>query len=287
MHKVLVLGSSGKLGQALVRAFAGNYEVVGRSFSGGLDAGDHSQLQDLVERVQPRIVCNAVALSGLDACERDPAKALQLNTLLPRFLARCCRRQGSLLVHFSTDAVFNGLRSSGCYGESDLPSPTNLYGFTKFGGDAFLAAEADQHYVFRLSVLAGPPGRSPQFLEKMIARARAGETLQVADDVICSPSYVKDIAEVVRNTVELGLPFGLYHTANSGAASLYDLVEEVLRGLHLETKLEPVSHRQFPSLAPMTLRTPLRSEKTEPLRDWREAIGEYCRQVITSEAHTE
>lgn len=283
MRKVLVLGDSGKLGRALVEAFEGDHEVHGRSHSGGLEAGNTSQISDLLDQLKPDIVLNAIALNGLNPCECDPARAIQLNTLLPRLLAECSRRQNFLLVHFSTDAVFDGLRSSGFYRESDRPSPVNLYGLSKLGGDYFIAAETEHHYIFRLSVLAGPPGRLPQFLEQMIVRARAGEALQVADDIICSPSYVRDIAQAVRWTVKAERPYGLYHLANSGAATLYELMVEILKGFQLDVPLTAVSSDRFHALARKPLRTPLISEKLEPLRDWREAIQDYCSQHILKE----
>lgn len=277
MDKVLVLGHRGKLGHALMQAFGADCQVEGRSRSDRFDAGDFAQVRTLLETTQPRIVANAIACTGLDACERDPQQAFQLNALLPGYLARCSREMGFLLLHFSSDAVFDGTKAEGGYSEDDLPSPVNVYGASKLEGDVWAAAETERHYVFRLSVLAGECQGPGQFLEKMIARARSGQTLQVSNDIFCSPSYVRDVAEAVRAAVDSGLPFGLYHTANTGCASLWELVDAAVRELGLEAPVLPVSHETFPSRARKALYTPLTSVKQAPLRPWREAIRDYCR----------
>lgn len=279
MDKALVLGNTGKLGRALVRAFANDFEILGGSASTGLDAGDPEQVARLLESVQPEVVLNAIALNGLDACERDPERALRLNTLLPKALASRSQDLGFKLIHFSSDTVFDGQRRSGCYVESDPASPINVYGLTKFGGDCFVQARAKDFYIFRLSVLAGPGGREPQLLERLIARARAGEALAVADNIVCSPSSSQDVADGVRQALRDGRPPGLYHLVNAGSASLFELVQAVLANLDLKVRLRPVSHREFPSLAPKNLYTPLGSEKAPPLRPWREAMQDYCREL--------
>jgi dTDP-4-dehydrorhamnose reductase len=272
MEKVLVLGHRGKLGQALVQAFAADDRVAGRSRADGFDAGDFVQVRALLERERPAIVANCVAFTGLDACEREPGTAFHLNALLPRFLATCSRELGFLLLHFSSDAVFDGQKASGPYLESDRPGPVNVYGLTKLGGDCLVAAEARDYYVFRLSVLAGGSASPPQFLERMIAQARTGESPRVADDIVCSPSSATDMAAAVRAIVAARPPSGLFHVANAGSASLWELVDEAVRSLGLPTTVLPISHAAFPSLARRPLVTPLASERMAPLRPWREAI---------------
>jgi len=276
MDRVLMLGESGKLGRALREAFEGDFEIHGRSTAGGFDAGDFAQVRAALTVIRPRFVINAVAHNGLEICEQDPERALRLNALLPRFLAECSARMGFRLIHFSSDAVFDGLRTSGAYRESDVPNPINTYGLTKYGGDCFIRAEARDYYIFRLSILAGDSARNPQFLERMILRARAGATLQVAQDIVCSPSYVRDIAAAVRRILESDQPSGLYHLANAGTVSLYDFVREVVDGLGLKVPVEAVPHTRFPGKARKNTFTPLASESLEPLRDWRAAMAEYC-----------
>ena len=276
MGKVLVLGHTGKLGRALARAFAGRHEVVGHSASTGFDATDFPALRRLLEALAPGIVVNAAALNGLGPCEADPGLAFRLNSLLPRALAASSGPLGFQLLHFSTDAVFDGARAAGAYAESDPASPINTYGVTKFGGDCYVRSEAGNCCIFRLSMLAGDSRGRGQFVERMIARARAGEALRIADDIVCSPSYVADVVEAVVRLVGAGLEPGLYHLANGGQASLYELIREITDCLGLAVPVQPMPHLSFPFPARKNPYTPLRSEKLQPLRDWREAIRAYC-----------
>lgn len=281
--RVLVLGHTGKLGSILHAVFARDCPTRGASASQGHDAGNSGQLAALLEEWKPQLVLNAVALNGLDACERDPGEAIRLNARLPQYLARKSEELGFDLVHFSTDAVFDGCRTSGSYVESDPASPIHLYGLTKFGGECFALAESRRCWIFRLSLLIGQSSMGQQFLEKMITRAVTGDTLRVSKDIVCSPSYVPDLVEAVRRHLAEGLAPGLYHLANQGEASLFDLTRTVVEELGLGAVVEPVTHEAFPGLARKNLHTPIRSERLPVLRPWQEAVHDYCRMLILQE----
>jgi dTDP-4-dehydrorhamnose reductase len=106
----------------------------------------------------------------------------------------------------------------------------------------------------------------------MLALARTGQTLRISSDIICSPSSADDVAVAVRAVVASGRPAGLFHLANAGSASLWELVEEAVRILELPATVLPVSHASFPALARRPLVTPIASERLAPLRPWREAL---------------
>jgi len=285
MDRALILGDTGKLGRALKETFRGAFEVVGWSRGSGLDAGDFPGLSRLLEEHRPSLVINAVALMGIEACEQQPERAFHLNASLPRHLARLSQELGFKLIHFSSDAVFDDSKAGLPRMESDPPRPLNTYGMTKFSGDCYVQAESSAHYVFRLSVLLGTCLQGDQFVEKMVARVRAGERhLRIAEDVLCSPSFVLDVAGRVFQTVIQSAPWGLYHTANDGKASLYELADQVRKGLDLDVTLERASHRDFAKGARRSIHTFLGTEKQAPLRDWREAVRAYCCQVKVSES---
>lgn len=275
-RRVLLLGHTGKLGRSLEGALPPSDEVHPAN-SRTLDAADFDQVRALLETTRPDIVFNAVAFLGIDPCERDPERALRLNALFPRLLAETACARGFTLVHFSTDAVFGDL-AQGAYCESDAPSPVNVYGLTKFGGDCFVRDLAPRSYVLRIPLLFGPTDRTTQFVERMLARVRTGErSLSVADDIVFTPGYTPDIAAAAIALVAGSAPFGLYHLANSGVTSLHGLLSRILSGLGSEVVLERASHRDFPSLGKKNTRTPLVSEKLPPLRPWQNAVDEYCR----------
>jgi len=286
-QKVLVFGSTGKLGSALTAAFAtASYMVIPLNRS-ECDVNDHAQVHCKVKQIRPDIVINAIAFNGIDACEASPQQALAINTLFPKLLAELSQIYSFLLVHISSDAVFSGTQG-GYFKETSIAAPINLYGFTKFGGDCFVSAIAKRHYITRISVQFGPTPGKAQFIEKMLERIRYGaDHLQVSDDIIASPSYSRDVAERIRTLVDERSPFGLYHIANEGKASLYELVKELVRIMEWGVVVEPVPHSTFPSQGIKNTYTPIRSERIAPLRPWRDALMAYCREALIDKGRTD
>lgn len=276
--RVLLLGASGKMGLALREAMRGRFQVA-EANSRDFDAQDPDSVSRLVAGKKPDIIINAVALLGIDPCEQDPGRAYRLNTLYPLQLAELAAAGGAVLAHFSTDAVFNDAKRDH-YVESDAPAPLNLYGLTKYGGDCAIAAATDRHYIFRIPLLFGETARDTQFVEKMLRRLRAGEkALRVADDIVSSPTYSRDAAAAVVEALAARRPFGLYHVANEGRASLYELMSEIVRGLGCGPAVARGSYRDFPHVGRKNTFTPIRSEKIAPLRPWREAARAYCSRI--------
>ena len=276
--KILLLGHTGKMGTALADILRDDYDVIGKNTS-DFDAMDFKGVESLIKEAKPHIVINSVAMIGIDPCEENPAKAISLNSLYPRFLAELSNRMKFVLVHFSTDAVFDDEKKD-FYLESDCPRPLNMYGLTKYGGDCFIQATSKEYYLFRISVLFGEANKNTQFVEKMLQKAREGQNiLKISDDVVLSPTYSRDVAEEVKRILKDGLPFGLYHIANSEKGSLCDLIKEITGNLRLDVRVEKASYRDFPHLGRKNTYTPLKSEKINSLRPWREAVKEYCARI--------
>lgn len=273
--KVLLLGATGKMGLALARHCPPAWTLTGLS-SRDFDASDPAAAAALIERHAPDIVLNTVGFLGIDPCEQQPELAFRVNTLFPYALARATERQGALLVHFSTDAVFHGDEETSAYVESDTPNPVNIYGMTKLGGDQMVSSVARAVYIVRISVLFGPSLKQNQFVEKMLDKIRNGATtLRVSDDILCSPCYSEDVARGVYELIRSGADHGLYHMANAGSTSLYGLMSEIVRHVAPDVRVERGSHRDFPFVGRKNLRTPLRTERRAPLPDWRDALGRY------------
>ncbi len=273
--KLLLLGDTGKMGSAIRHVFGADHEIIGLNRE-HFDASDLEQVSAIVARERPDLLVNAVAFLGIDACEREPSRALHLNALLPRRLAELSQQHRFILIHFSSDAVFGNVKDRDCL-ESDPVDPFNVYALTKYGGDCFVRAAAANSYVFRLPVLFGESGKQDQFVEKMLSRVRAGaRRLEVSMDVVSTPSYSCDVAMEVRRIVEEGLAPGLYHIANEGRGSLYEMISLLVAELKLSAAVEPVSHEKFPSLGRKNTYTMMGSEKVAPLRPWRVAFRQYC-----------
>jgi dTDP-4-dehydrorhamnose reductase len=276
---ILLLGHTGKLGSALAGAFLAKGHVVTGRNSADFDAQDFSQVRDLVAGINPDLIINTAAFLGIDPCEAQPERALRMNTLFPRLLATLAAERDIPLVHFSTDAVFDD-RKGDYLSELDTPSPLNLYGMSKYGGDCFVLAECPKCYLFRVPVLFGPSSKADQFVEKMLARVQSGQrVLKVSDDIVSSPSYSHDVAARAAELVLGGAPYGLYHLANQGKASLYEFMVELCGALQLEATVERASFRDFPFLGRKNTYTPLCSVRTGRLQQWQAAVSDYARSL--------
>lgn len=277
--RLLLLGSSGKMGVALNEVFSSSdFEVIGKN-SKDFDARDSKAVRALIEKNRPEVVVNTVASLGLDPCGEDPFDALKVNTLFPEELARLSNEFAFLLIHFSTDAVFNDEKND-FYVESDAAKPLNLYGITKYGGDSLIQAIAKTYYIFRISILFGQTTKNTQFVEKMLERIKQGQvSLKIADDIVSSPTYSRDVAVELLRILNSKSPFGLYHIANQGKASLFELISEIVKCLKLEVRVQKASYKDFPFTCIKNTNTPLKSEKIPGLRPWQEAVREYCTRI--------
>jgi dTDP-4-dehydrorhamnose reductase len=281
--KVLLLGSTGKMGSALAEAFRADYDLV-CARRPEFDADDFAKVERAVRGYRPDIVINTIAHLGIEPSEDEPLKAFELNALYPRRLAQLSAEDDFLLVHFSTDAVFPD--RDAFFTEDDTPLPVNVYGMTKYAGDLFVQAFAKRYYIARISVLFGETNKRTQFVEKMLGKLQSHDrlvpdspVLRIADDIVCSPCYSKDVAEAVKTLVEEAYPYGVYHLANEGKASLYELMKEIVSALEIDAVIQKASYRDFPARGRKNTSTPITSKKFKPLRPWKRAVGEYCQRL--------
>jgi len=276
--KILLLGNTGKMGTALSRTF----DVIGVNRT-HFNAENPSEVHGLIIRHKPDIVMNTVAFLGIDPCEQNPDKAFALNALLPKLLSKLSNDYNFTLVHFSTDAVFDGKKQD-YYIESDMPAPINIYGMTKYCGDCFVQSIAKKYYIIRVSLLFGESSKETQFVEKMLSNMRSGEyipngekVLRIAGDIIVSPTHSEYVAERLESI--LNYEYGLYHVANLGQASLYDLMEYLSRCLNLEIFIERCSYKDFPHIGAKNTFTPLASVKHKHSNYWTVAVEKYCERI--------
>lgn len=278
MPKLLILGGTGKLGTALATAFHADHDIIALG-SADVDATDLKSITAAIRDSAPDIVANCIAALGVDACEKAPTRAYRINALLPRHLAFLSRGHGFHLIHFSTESVFDNAKGA-AYVETDLPNPLNVYGFTKYAADCLVERTQPNAYIFRLPMLFGPAPKARQFVERMLERAAMGPaTIHVSTDVHTSPSYSLDVAVEVRRVMAAALLGGLYHVANSGRTSLYDLMREIVDHLDVPLTIERGSNADFPGIGEKNLDTALASNKLPPLRPWQEAVADYCRTI--------
>jgi dTDP-4-dehydrorhamnose reductase len=296
--KVLLLGKNGQLGWELQRSLAILGEVVACDFdSHGPLKADFSQpdsLRSLVRSVRPDVIVNAAAHTAVDRAESEPALAMALNATSPGVLAREAAAIGALLVHFSTDYVFDG--SGGKPRSEDAePNPLSVYGRSKLEGDLAVRDSGCSHLILRTSWVYA--ARGGNFARTMLQLATEREALQVIDDQIGAPTGAEMLADItahvllrVRAEPALG---GLYHCVASGETSWHGYASFIIewarsRGVPLKVAAEailPIATSAYPTAAarPLNSRldtTKLRSVFGLTLPDWRLGVERMLVEIL-------
>ncbi len=214
--RILLVGTRGQVGFELVRTLAPLGEVHGFDFP-QLDLADADSIVAACRAVRPGLIVNAAAYTAVDKAESEPALAHAINGVAPGVLAEQARRLGAVLVHYSTDYVFDGSRRAP-YGEDDAPAPLNEYGRSKLAGDRAIAQSGCKHLVFRTTWVYGPRGRN--FLLTMLSLAQARDEVRVVDDQHGAPTTSLFLAQATARALaaipSAGVPSGIYNLSASG-----------------------------------------------------------------------
>jgi dTDP-4-dehydrorhamnose reductase len=279
MKKVLILGSQGTLGQALIKEFeSGGYDVV---------AWDRSDIDvtvpeasDKIKKERPEIIINATAYNAVGKMEADENErkiAFKINSDAPGAMAEVAKEMGVYFVHYSTSYVFSGDKKEG-YKESDLPEPIDAYGKSKLGGEKAIEKVGGKYYILRLSRLFGTRGISEMskktFVDIMLGEIDKKE-LEVGDTEISSLTYAPDLAKLTREIIEKNMPYGIYHCSNEGQCTWYEWAKEIFKDLGKGPVVLPAKH----SLTPQGVKHPqfsgLINTKLPKQRSWQEALREF------------
>lgn len=239
--RVLVTGARGLLGAAIVREFAGHADIVARDHR-ELDLADERAVADAFATTRPDAIVNCAAYNDVDGAEDHPAEALQVNAFGVLALARAAAGVGAVLVHYSTDFVFDG-EARAPYREEDSPNPRGAYAASKLLGDWF-ALDAPAAWVLRVESLFGRPapgGRRVGSLGTIVRRIQNGDDVPVFTDRTVSPSYTADVARATREVLGRRPPAGLYHCVNDGAATWAEIAAEAARCMNKPLKMTPIT----------------------------------------------
>jgi dTDP-4-dehydrorhamnose reductase len=238
-RRVLVTGADGQLAYYVARAFDGA-DVVALNRR-ALDITDPAAVAATVAASAPDLIVNCAAFNDVDGAEDRPEQALAVNAFAVRSLALAAEAAGAVLVHYSTDFVFDGAGTSQPHTEADAPAPRSTYASSKLMGEWF-ALDAPRAFVLRVESLFGSPagwtGRRGT-LDVMVAGLREGREVRVFTDRVVSPGYTPDIAAATRHLVTSGAEPGLYHCVNDGHATWEQVALESARLLGVD----PVLHR--------------------------------------------
>jgi dTDP-4-dehydrorhamnose reductase len=274
--RALVVGSEGQLGRELVSVLAD--EVVWAGDRSEIDVTDGAAVASVVARVGPDVIFNATAYNRVDQAESEPEVALAVNALAPHRLALAAHEHGALLVHFSTDYVFDGcIRRP--YREDDCPRPLGAYGVSKLTGEQLVTTVAGQHLVIRTSGLLGRGGSAQKggsFAGRILARAREGTPLRVVADQTFAPTCAADLAAASTALVGAGAR-GVFHVTNTGSCTWHELAVATLAQAGIDVPVEAIDSAELALPARRPVYSVLdtaryRALGLPALRSWREAL---------------
>jgi len=275
--KVAITGAAGLFGHALVAAFCSRHAVFPLTRADA-DITDAESVRAALERIRPEVVVHSAAIPDLDIADADPARAYLVNVRGTRHVVESAYAVRAEVVYISTDAVFDG-KNTRPYVESDVPSPITVYGRTKLGGEVIVQTQP-QHWIFRVSVLFGP-GKT-NFVEKGLRKILAGEQYVVASDQEGCATYTLDAAYKIMEVVE-ARRYGLYHLANQGACTRYELARRAAELAGLDPgKVVGVPAEQMGRRAPrlkyaVMEMAALKAAGFSLPRPWQEALADYIR----------
>jgi dTDP-4-dehydrorhamnose reductase len=238
--RIAVVGARGQLGAAIIHELQSAHDVRALARA-DLDVTDDAAVVATLGALKPDVVINCTAYNEVDRSEDRPIEAFDANAFAVRALARAASAAGGVLVHYSTDFVFDGAASEP-YAEDDRPNPRSVYGASKLVGEWF-AADAPRAYVLRVESLFGraPGGPAPKGSVAMIVDSiRAGREVRVFEDRTISPTFVIDAARATRELIERQAESGIYHCVNSGRCTWLEFAREAAKILDKDARLVPV-----------------------------------------------
>jgi dTDP-4-dehydrorhamnose reductase len=277
--KILLIGATGQLGCDLVDALGG-HELV-KATHQTLDVVDFDSVQRTVLECQPQAIINTSAFHKVDVCETEIMSAFQVNAYGVRNLALAAQQVDARLVHFSTDYVFEG-NVSVPRSESDPTNPISAYGVSKLAGEKFASYLWPKSIVIRTCGLyghAGSSGKGGNFVEMMLKKAAAGDSIKVVDDQCLTPTSTRELARKVRDLLSVDT-FGLFHITANGDCSWFEFAREIFSIAGIKADLSPITSAAFKSPAQRPAysvldNTRLRALGLDDLKDWRTALQEY------------
>jgi dTDP-4-dehydrorhamnose reductase len=272
--KIAITGATGMLGQALCKAFAKHsvYPLSSRQ----PDVASLDDVRQKVSDLKPDWILHTAAFTRVDEAESNPFEAYRVNALGARNLAAAAVENGSRLVFYSTDYVFDGAQKRP-YREWDPPNPLNEYGRSKLAGEFFVRSICPPHLVVRTSWLFGSKG--PHFVQRILQLAQERERLEVVSDQLGSPTFTSDLAYMTLVLVEGGKK-GTYHVTNSGNCSWHELACEIVSLSGLSLQVHPIDSSAYPTLARRPANSVLENyllelEGIPLLRSWKSALAAF------------
>lgn len=301
---VLVTGANGQLGQA-IQSISGKYPEIDFVFcsSSELDITNLENCQAVFSTYQPHFCINAAAYTAVDKAESEPAKAFNINANGAENLAITSKQHNTILIHISTDFVFDAYFSEGVayydrefrlplksnlgLTETDIPFPSGVYGLTKLQGEQAIQAIWKKHFIIRTSWVYSQFGNN--FMKTMLRLASERDTLSVVADQIGTPTNAVDLAEVLLKIIQSPInhhpsSFGIYNFSNEGQCSWYDFAKEIFSQSNITIDLKSIPTTAYPTPAKRPTYSVLNKSKLKEtfnieIKEWQTSLNSCLNQL--------
>jgi dTDP-4-dehydrorhamnose reductase len=283
--QILLFGQYGQLAWELQRTLSsiGQVTTIG---SQALDLANTEQLRDTIRTLRPQIIVNGAAYTAVDKAEQEQDVAFAINQTAPQVMAEEAAELNALLVHYSTDYVFDGTKADAAYIETDAPNPLGVYGATKLGGELAIQAVGAHHLIFRTTWVYGTRGKN--FLLTILRLAAEKSELKIVADQLGAPTWSRSIAEATAQVLvqwPQKSASGLYHLSAAGVTSWHGFANKIVdlsrqiepnRSLIVE-KIWPIPAAEYPTPAVRPANSQLNSDKLwqaygVQLADWEQTL---------------
>jgi dTDP-4-dehydrorhamnose reductase len=286
---VLVTGANGQLGQS-IQFIANKYpniQFVYTDFQ-EMDITNPESCQAIFLKYKPLFCINTAAYTAVDKAESESEKAHLINAIGPEILAKVCKEYDTILLHISTDFIFDGTSTSLSmttgYKETDAPNPQSVYGQTKLDGELAIQKNWEKHFIVRTSWVYSQFGAN--FMKTMLRLASERDSLSVVNDQIGTPTNAVDLAEVLIKIIESchaelvsasPITYGIYNFSNEGVCSWYDFAKEIFRINNISINLQPIPSSAYPTPAQRPAYSVLDKSKIKSvfgveIKDWKESL---------------
>lgn len=297
MIKILITGGNGQVGSELSKKITPMAQLIVLTRH-QLDLENTVAIQQVLNELKPDIIINAAAYTAVDRAETDAERAKAINTIAPQIFAKWCENNNSLLIHYSTDYVFDG-QKKGKYLETDQVAPKSIYGQTKYEGERAISEVTNKYVTLRTSWVFSEHGNN--FLKTILKLSQNRSEMNIVSDQIGAPTSARLIADVTKKIIEQYLKspdrfnYGLYHLAAQGETSWYDYAKYVLqiaseKGVYLKLDIKniyPILSSEYPVAAQRPLNSRLDCSQLMQnfniqLPDWKQDVKQVIECLYNS-----
>ncbi|MGB8951326.1 MAG: dTDP-4-dehydrorhamnose reductase [Candidatus Aminicenantales bacterium] len=281
--KIALIGADGQLGSDLMRIL--DEEDLHPLYYPDFDITQPVKVREVLSGLKADIIINTAAFHRVDECESHPQQSFLVNAVAVRNLALICRELGAVLVHFSTDYVFDG-RKREPYVEEDIPRPLNVYGVSKLSGEFFVHEIMERYFLIRSCGLYGRAGcreKGTNFIESMLFLERLGKPIRIVHDQYVTPTSTEELAVHVGKLIRTS-HFGLYHLTNEGECTWYEFAQTIFSLLGKNPRLIPVDSNAYGARARRPLYSVLENKRAKAtglseFAHWKTALKKFLKET--------